>query len=661
MDMAGTNKEPSRAFQKSQDVGTVNCTISEETTTRTRTIRHKAFRRWNATEDDILEAKKLAASMSLEHVRAIMQKVQLVHEGDSNFPHDTMQNIKDFLAHNDMMDDPNRHKERIQEMKLEAALLTNNSPYAEVRAVTDNHDDLSLPVSTIRAWTIGVFFSCFLALFNQLFSLRSPPIRLNTNIIQLLVYPVGKAWAEWMPRVHMRIPFTKHIINLNPGRFNKKEHMLIVLMANASKGLPFTQYIIWTQLLPPYVQRQYAHNFSYILLNSFASSFLGYALAGLTKEILVYPSYCVWPQTLATIALSTALHSDKNQPVKGPSGHVWSSSRCAFFTKIMILMYSYSWFPEVLCRTLKYFSWMTWIAPDNVHLNVVAGVKNGLGLLNPLPTFDWNIVSSSNTDPLMIPFFSTLNAAGGMFMTGLAILGVWYTNVWNTAYLPVNSSDIFNHFGKIYNMSFVLDMHGNFDPNKYSSYSAPYLSAANLVFYGCYFALYSAVVAHVMLYYRQELKTGLLKVVRRLSGRRRRVKSPARPENGNVRTANAEDVDVHRRLMAAYPQVSAWLYFAILTTSIVCGVVASVLWPTPMSYAVVIYGIWLCVVLMIPIGIFAAMTGLEMTLDVLAGLIGGVLVKGNASAMNIFRLYSFITCTHALSIAKDLKMAHYVK
>ncbi len=52
-------------------------------------------------------------------------------------------------------------------MKIEAALITNNSPYAEVRAVVDNKDDPSLPCSSIRAWVIGVFFSVILAFINQ--------------------------------------------------------------------------------------------------------------------------------------------------------------------------------------------------------------------------------------------------------------------------------------------------------------------------------------------------------------------------------------------------------------------------------------------------------------------------------------------------------------
>ena len=33
-----------------------------------------------------------------------------------------------------------------------------NSPYAEVRAVVNNHDDPKIPTSTFRSWFIGTIF-----------------------------------------------------------------------------------------------------------------------------------------------------------------------------------------------------------------------------------------------------------------------------------------------------------------------------------------------------------------------------------------------------------------------------------------------------------------------------------------------------------------------
>ena len=307
-------------------------------------------------------------------------------------------------------------------MKLEAALITNNSPYAEVRAVVDNHDDPSTPCSTVRAWTIGLFFSFFLAFINQLFSIRQPAISIESNVVQLLAYPLGKGWERWVPDYRFRMFGREH--SLNPGPFNKKEHMLIAIMANTAKSLPYTQYIVWTQVLPQYFNQQYARSFGYQILivscisnpfntnqpfnltqpKSLSTNFIGYGLAGLTRRFIVYPTYCVWPASLVTIALNSALHNDRNHPVPGPFNRIYSISRYKFFMWSFGAMFVYFWFPNYLFEALTYFSWMTWIAPDNLHLNILTGFQNGLGMFNPWPTFDWNVMLFDGLDPLVSVF-----------------------------------------------------------------------------------------------------------------------------------------------------------------------------------------------------------------------------------------------------------------
>jgi predicted lipoprotein len=120
-----------------------------------------------------------------------MKAVQKQHQRDPNFPHSVLIRIDEFLANDDIIENPEKHGALIWEMKLETALITNNSPYAEVRAVVDNTDDPSLPVSTIRAWVIGLIFSGLLGFVNQLFSIRQPRIYIDSNVAQLLAFPLG--------------------------------------------------------------------------------------------------------------------------------------------------------------------------------------------------------------------------------------------------------------------------------------------------------------------------------------------------------------------------------------------------------------------------------------------------------------------------------------
>jgi hypothetical protein len=64
-----------------------------------------------------------------------------------------------------------------------------NSPYAEVRAVADNHDDPNLAASTFRSWVIGTLFAAAAGFINQFFGIQYPSIRVGPNIAQLLCVP----------------------------------------------------------------------------------------------------------------------------------------------------------------------------------------------------------------------------------------------------------------------------------------------------------------------------------------------------------------------------------------------------------------------------------------------------------------------------------------
>ncbi|KAL8369992.1 hypothetical protein RB595_000380 [Gaeumannomyces hyphopodioides] len=601
-----------------------------------------------ATEDDLVEAKAIAAQMSLEEVHTIMTEVLKVHNDDPNFPFTVIERIREFIANENVFTNPDKHEELIAEMKLEAALITNNSPYAEVRAVVDNHDNPDIPVSTVRAWVIGLFFSMLLAFINQLFSIRQPQITVLANVAQLLSYPLGKLWEKAMPDWGVTLFGSR--ISLNPAPFNKKEHMLITIMANVAYQTPYTNNIIWSQYLPSFFNQSYAGQFSYQILIALSTNFIGYGLAGLTRRFLVYPSFCVWPASLVTIALNTAFHDTANAKVEGPFRTWWRMSRYRFFLLAFGGMFVYFWFPQFIFPALSVFSWMSWIAPTNTNLNAVVGFNNGLGI-NPVSTFDWNTLLFDNTDPLMIPFFSTLNKTIGMLTSAMVILGVWYTNTWYTASLPINSNRVFDNTGKLFNVSRAIDSRGIFDSTKYEAYSMAFLSAGNIAVYLFFFAIYPATLVYIALYHRYEVKMGFKSLWQ----------SFQKKKEGEEQSAMAHYQDVHNRLMSKYKEAPEWWYLCVLVASIAFGIGGIAGYETFTSPGTIFYGLALCLIFVVPVGIVKAMTGIEVTLNVLAEFIGGSWVEGNALAMNFFKSYGYVTCAHAVWFANDLKLAHYVK
>ncbi|USW52222.1 Putative oligopeptide transporter, OPT superfamily [Septoria linicola] len=428
------------------------------------------------TEDNFLAAQEEAEKLSLSDVKTILTHSYGLHEFDPNFPHAILAKIKEVVENEEIFENPEKHSLLVQEMKLEAAVLATSSPHAEVRAVVNNTDDVKIPSSTIRSWIIGLGFVCVVAFMNQLFSVRQPSISVQSEVVQLLSYPVGKAWEKFLPDIGFNLFGVRH--SLNPGPFSKKEHMLITIMATVGSTLPSSRYIISTQFLEKYFNQPYSGSFLYQVLMALSTDLMGYGLAGFMRKILVYPAYCLYPKCLVTIALNSSLHKDKNSCVVGPGKKSWFISRFQFFLWAFLCMFVYFWFPKYILQALSAFNWIAWIAPRNVTLSAMTGFSKGMGL-NPLPAFDRNILTHS-VDPLVIPWNTTINKFLGTLVAGCMVAGMWYTNAFNTGYLPINTSTLYKNNSSTYDVQQILDDRGWLDPVKYQTYSQAWMSSASL-------------------------------------------------------------------------------------------------------------------------------------------------------------------------------------
>jgi len=158
--------------------------------------------------------------------------------------------------------------------------------------------------------------------------------------------------------------------------------------------------------------------------------------------------------------------------------------------------------------------------------------------------------------------------------------------------------------------------------------------------YGVYFGIYTSTITHATLYHRREIVSGFKNLVGR-------------------KPALANTKDVHIRLMKSYREVPEWVYLVVLCVSIGIGVAGIAAYPTDASPTAVLYGVLLAVIFCVPCGIIKAITNIEIILNVVAELFGGLWFPGNANGMNFFRAYGYITASHTLRFAQDPKLAHY--
>ncbi|KAK9258909.1 OPT oligopeptide transporter protein-domain-containing protein [Lipomyces tetrasporus] len=292
----------------------------------------------------------------------------------------------------------------------------------------------------------------------QFFSPRQPSISLSSTVIQLFLYPCGRA-LELLPDWGFTFRGKRH--SINPGPWTFKEQMLTTVMLNVAVGGAYVAlYNIVVQKLPIFYGNTWATP-GYQSLLIFSTQFLGFGFAGVLRRWVIYPVKAVWPSVLPSIALSRALL----KPEKKESIHGWTISRYWFFLICCAGSFLYFWFPDYIFQALSTFNWMTWIAPHNFNLALITGSVMGLGI-NPWPTFDWDIAAF--VTPLVTPFYSQVNQYIGTFISAFIILGMYMTNYKWTSYLPMNTNALRTNTNEVYAVSEILT-NGLLDESKYQN------------------------------------------------------------------------------------------------------------------------------------------------------------------------------------------------
>lgn len=380
-------------------------------------------------------------------------------------------------------------------------------------------------------------------------------------------------------------------------------------------------------------------NIGYEILLALSTQLLGFGFAGILRKVVIYPTRAVWPSLFPTLALNQALlRPEKSEVING-----WKISRYNFFFYIALGSFLYFWLPDYLFQALSYFNWITWIKPDNFNLAVITGSVSGLGL-NPVSTFDWNILSTNT--PLAIPFYSYTNQIIGTFLGFFSIVGVYYTNYYWSSYMPINDNGIFSNTGDSYSVQKVIT-NGLLDAEKYKKYGPPYYSAGNLVMYGAFFAIYPFSIIYTCYLERKPIWASLKSLKNAFA---------------HFGRSNFHDFkDPHSRMMAKYKETPDWWFLVILVLSIVFGILCVKLYPANTPVWGIFFTVGINFVFLIPLTLIYAVTGFSFGLNVLVELIVGYALSGNGDALMTLKALGYNIDGQAENFISDQKMAHYAK
>ncbi|KAM3067181.1 hypothetical protein ACMFMG_005450 [Clarireedia jacksonii] len=569
---------------------------------------------------EIIKGHATSAAHNVEEAEANrkLTAFEKAHRWDPNLDQDQLEEIDDAINRRDA-----NAEGRVYDEVFE------NSPYAEVRAAVRNYDE-DLPCNTIRAWVIGLLLNTLASGLNSLFSLRAPSLTISSIVVQMVAYPLGVGWTMIFPDRTFTTLGVRW--NLSPGKFNFKEHGLIVIMANAAFGQGSGYFLDTIVAQRGFYGRDFGWGFNILL--AITTQCVGFGIAGMMRKYLVEPASMIWPSTLVNTSFIYALHDhSKTDPAKANG---WSIARYRYFFYVFIGSFVWYWFPGYIAQFLSVFAFVTWIKPNNVVINQLFGGWTGISLL-PI-TFDWTQVTGYGLNsPLIPPWFAIANTAiGTVFWFMIVTAGIHFSGHWYAPYLPISDSNSWDNTGKHYNVSKILTPEFTLDLEKYKAYSPLFLSTTFGLCYGLSFATITAVIFHTILFHGQEIWV------------------LARAIRGTLD-------DNHTKMMRKYRPVPGWWYVAFFLIMLGMAFATVCAYPTHLAWWALIIALLISLVWTIPIGIIYATTNIHLGLNVFTEYVIGYMQPGRPVAMMLFKTYGYITMNQAHAFLSDLKLAHYLK
>ncbi|ORZ37313.1 OPT oligopeptide transporter protein-domain-containing protein [Catenaria anguillulae PL171] len=517
------------------------------------------------------------------------------------------------------------------EVEQQKSFVIDEEFEAMISEIVPTTDDTEIPSLTFRVWVLGFFFCCAVAFANEIFLFRTNQIVLSSFVTVLLSYPLGRIMAATLPSYKLNI--FGYELDTNPGPFSVKEHVLINVWGSTGSSGIYAFYNLGAQE----VFYDLKLGAFWDLMFIFASSTMGFGLAGICRRFLIRPSHMIWPTVLPSVALFTAFHGVETEANKD-DGHKHMSQLRAFGIGAVVMGFLYLIGPGYMSKMLQYIPLLCWIAPkDNLALQRLGSPKWGPGILSL--SLDWTTVGAG---AMAVPFWSAVNSMASWvifawLLVPLAWQGNWFKQGKWPQKTPLNSTHLFDQKGTRFLAGQVIRTSDRtLDEAKFKSRGT--ISFTPL-FASAYFGHISSLVAaitHTALWYGSDIMA-------------------------RVRNAKYDKDDLHCKLIDKYPEVPDswyWVFFAITGVLITIvgqfGGIDLPWWATLLAIALAIAGT-------VPTIMIFATAGVTLGLNVVSQFTIGLIVPGRPILMMAFKCVCFAVSWQCRDLLIDLKIGHYMK
>ncbi|RFU25709.1 hypothetical protein B7463_g10629, partial [Scytalidium lignicola] len=495
------------------------------------------------------------------------------------------------------------------------------------------------PALTFRSIFLASGLSAFQAIMYQIYNFKPTFITIQGTFIVLIAYFLGKAWAAFLPRgdrlearwrgrggVGKPPRWISVISFFNHGPWSLKEHAVCAITATSASNAAASTMVFAAQDL----FYDLPLSATTVILSTISIGLFGYGIAGIMRPIAVWHVDSVYWSTLPTVKTLQGLHW---QDLK-------NSKPLRFFWYAFGGMFVYEFFPAYIFPFLNSISIPCLAAMHATGSKAAAltsvfggSINNeGMGLFNF--SFDWQYITSFQTS---LPLKLQANAAAGFLFCYIAMVGIYYTNGWDSKSLPFMSTRLLSEDGTSYPIAKVF-VGGVLDKDALARYGIPRLTGTFAYAMFMANAAIGALIAHCILFWGKDI-----------------AKAYKSARKGSYD-------DRHHAYMAKhYKETPWWWYIGVLIFSFVLGLVVII----KENITLPVWGYIVSLLLGIAIAPFStilyARYGNGIATNNLSKMLAGLMLPGRPVGNMYFAAWSHNVINNTVNLCNDLKMGEYLK
>ncbi|KAI0955058.1 hypothetical protein AcW1_006752 [Taiwanofungus camphoratus] len=494
--------------------------------------------------------------------------------------------------------------------------------------IRDDHD----PALTFRSLFLGTVFAGLGAALCQIYQFKPIQVSVSTVFLLLLIYSVGTAWAKFLPNAasveKSYFSCLKPVLEIiNPGEFRIKEHVIAALVAStASNGS--------TAVMNFAVQRLYYDTrveATTAVLATFSTACFGYGLVGLLRPLTVYPSEMVYWFNLPTVSIFQALHFDS------AANH----QRVRLFWSAFMAMFCFEVIPSYIFPLLNGIN-IVCLATQRASTNVLNTITNlfggtdsneGLGFLSI--SFDWQYITSSY---MSLPLIQQANSWIGYIFCYIAVMGIYYSNTWNSLSFPMLSTSLFSANGSLYPQSAVFGKTQQLNLTALDEIGLPALTGSNAWANLTANLAIGGLIAHTVLFWSPYVLQSF-----------KHAREKSQP-------------DPHWQIMNRdYKEVPWYWYLGLLLLAFFSGLIVVLKGQTTLPWWSYIIALLLGAFITPFSTLLYARMGNGIATNQLMKMVAGAINPGRPVANLYFSMWSHDVVGTSIGLAGDLKIGQYLK